>query len=67
MYKPRILVVEDDKAVRNLITTTLETQGYQYHTASTGGESIMEAISNQPDVVILELGLPDMDLSLIHI
>ena len=61
MYKPRILVVEDDKAVRNLITTTLETQGYQYHTASTGGESIMEAISNQPDVVILDLGLPDMD------
>lgn len=33
MNKPMILVVEDDKAVRNLITTTLETQDYQFHTA----------------------------------
>lgn len=61
MNKPMILVVEDDKAVRNLITTTLETQAYQFHTASTGGESILEAISHKPDIIILDLGLPDMD------
>ena len=61
MNKPQILVVEDDKAIRNLITTTLETQGYQYHTAETGSASILEAISHRPDVVILDLGLPDMD------
>lgn len=61
MNKPMILVVEDDKAVRNLITTTLETQDYQFHTASTGGESILEAISHKPDIIILDLGLPDMD------
>lgn len=61
MNKPMILVVEDDKAVRNLITTTLETQSYQFHTASTGGESILEAISHKPDIIILDLGLPDMD------
>lgn len=61
MNKPMILVVEDDKIVRKLITTTLETQGYQYHTAGTGEESIMEAVSNQPDIMILDLGLPDMD------
>ena len=36
MNKAKILVVEDDKAVRNLITTTLETQNYQYHTAEKG-------------------------------
>lgn len=59
--KPLILVVEDDKAVRKLITTTLETQGFQYHTAQTGEASILEAISNQPDIIILDLGLPDMD------
>lgn len=61
MNKPLILVVEDDSAVRNLITTTLETQGYQYHTASTGEGSIFEAVSKQPDIMILDLGLPDMD------
>nr|WP_122012315.1 response regulator transcription factor [Maliibacterium massiliense] len=59
--KPLILVVEDDHAVRNLITTTLETQGYRFHTAGTGSQSIMEAVSQHPDVILLDLGLPDMD------
>jgi len=61
MNKPMILVVEDDKAVQKLITTALETQGYQYHTAATGQGSIFEAVSKQPDIMILDLGLPDMD------
>lgn len=61
MNKPLILVVEDDMAIRKLITTTLETQDYQYHTASTGEGSILEAVSRQPDIMILDLGLPDMD------
>lgn len=61
MNKPMILVVEDDKAVRKLITTTLDTQGYLYHTAQTGEGSILEAVSSQPDIIILDLGLPDMD------
>ncbi len=61
MNKPLILVVEDDKAIRKLITTTLETQGYLYHTAGTGEGSIFEAVSKQPDIMILDLGLPDMD------
>ncbi|WP_368487614.1 response regulator [Clostridium sp. BJN0013] len=61
MNKPLILVVEDDKAIRKLITTTLETQGYRYHTAETGSASILEAVSRQPDIMILDLGLPDMD------
>lgn len=56
-----ILVVEDDKAVQKLITTTLETQGYQYHTAATGEGAIFEAVSQQSDIMILDLGLPDMD------
>ncbi|MGG4217883.1 response regulator transcription factor [Paenibacillus jamilae] len=61
MNKPFILVVEDDKPIRKLITTTLETQGYKYHTAETGEASILEAVSRQPDLMILDLGLPDMD------
>ncbi len=61
MNKPLILVVEDDKAIQKLITTTLETQGYQYHTAGTGRSSIPLAASKQPDIMILDLGLPDMD------
>ncbi|MCL6604967.1 MAG: response regulator [Paenibacillus sp.] len=61
MNKPLILVVEDDKPIRKLITTTLETQGYKYHTAETGEASILEAVSRQPDIIILDLGLPDMD------
>ena len=57
----KILVIEDDKAVRNLITTTLETQGYDFVTAEQGSEAISEAAAYQPDVIILDLGLPDMD------
>lgn len=55
------MVVEDDKAIRNLITTTLETQNYQYHVAAAGSAALLEAVSNKPDVMILDLGLPDMD------
>ena len=61
MNKPLILTVEDDSAVRNLITTTLETHGYRFQTASTGETAILEAISHNPDVILLDLGLPDMD------
>lgn len=59
--KKSILVVEDDKAIRSLITTTLETQGYGFHVADTGQKAILEAVSYQPDIIILDLGLPDMD------
>lgn len=61
MNKPLILVVEDDSAVRNLITTTLETQRYRFQTAATGETAILEAVSHNPDVILLDLGLPDMD------
>ena len=61
MNKPLILVVEDDPAVRNLIATTLETHDYRYQTAPTGEAAILEAVSHNPDVILLDLGLPDMD------
>ncbi len=61
MYKPKILVVEDDPAISNLIRTTLETQDYQYHTARNGSGALLDAVSYNPDIIILDLGLPDMD------
>ena len=61
MYKPKILVVEDDPAITNLIRTTLDTQDYQYHTAKNGSGALMDAVSYNADVIILDLGLPDMD------
>lgn len=61
MNKPLILVVEDDAAVRNLIATTLETHDYKYHAVANGEDAILEAISHNPEVVLLYLGLPDID------
>ncbi len=61
MYKPKILVVEDDVAITNLIRTTLDTQNYQYHTAKNGAGALLDAVSYNADVIILDLGLPDMD------
>ena len=59
--KPLILVVEDDAAVRNLMAVTLETRGYRYHLAQNGNEALIEATTHQPDVILLDLGLPDME------
>ena len=59
MNKPQILIVEDDNAVANLISATLETQDYAYKRAATGAVAVMEALSCKPDVVLLDLGLPD--------
>lgn len=61
MNKPQILVVEDDTSVRNLITTTLKAHDYRYLTASDGQKAILEASSHNPDIVLLDLGLPDID------
>ena len=61
MNKPLILVVEDDATVRNLITTTLKSNDYRYITASNGEAAIMAATTQQPDIVFLDLGLPDLD------
>lgn len=61
MNKPLILVVEDDTSLRNLMTTTLKAHGYRYLTAPNGQSAILEASSHNPDIVLLDLGLPDMD------
>ena len=61
MNKPLILVVEDDGTVRNLITTTLKSNEYRYLTATDGESAIAAASNQQPDIVLLDLGLPDIE------
>ena len=61
MNKPLILIVEDDYAIRNLIMASLRAHDYRFLTASDGRTAIMEAASHNPEIVLLDLGLPDMD------
>ena len=61
MNKPLILVVEDDAPIRNLITTTLKTQDYKYIAVATASEALQQATIHAPDVMLLDLGLPDLD------
>ena len=61
MNKPRILVVEDDNSVKNLITTTLKAHDYHFLTAENGEVAILEAASHNPEIMLLDLGLPDID------
>ncbi|MCI9161812.1 MAG: response regulator transcription factor [Lachnospiraceae bacterium] len=61
MSKLQILVVEDDAPVRNLITTTLKAHDYRFMVAANGADAVMEAASRNPDIILLDLGLPDMD------
>lgn len=61
MNKLTILVVEDDSSVKNLITTTLKAHDYRYLTAKNGETAILEASSHNPDIILLDLGLPDID------
>ena len=61
MNKTVILVVEDDRPIRNLIITTLKTHDYKYLAAENGSSAILEASSHHPDIVLLDLGLPDME------
>ncbi len=61
MNNPVVLVTEDDAPVRNLIVTTLKTHDYRYLTAANGAEAVLMASSHNPDVLFLDLGLPDMD------
>jgi len=61
MNKAYILVVEDDLPVSNLITTTLKAHDYRFITAQNGKNAILQASSHNPDIILLDLGLPDMD------
>ena len=61
MNSTTVLVVEDDNSIRNLIGTTLKSHNYKYLMAPDGKTAILEASTHNPDVIFLDLGLPDMD------
>ena len=56
-----ILIVEDDQPVRNLIITTLKMHDYAYSAAVNAEQAIRMSVSEKPDLVLLDLGLPDLD------
>ncbi|ABR34197.1 response regulator [Clostridium beijerinckii] len=59
--KPYILVVEDDRPIRNFIAASLKTQGFNYIETDKGVEAVALTMSHKPDLIILDLGLPDID------
>jgi len=56
-----VLVVEDDVPVQNLMMTTLKAHDYKFLLAGNGKTAILETASHNPDIILLDLGLPDMD------
>lgn len=60
MNEPQILVIDDEVQIRKLLEITLTSHDYKVHLAATGKEGILLAASHQPDLVILDLGLPDL-------
>ena len=61
MNEPNILVIEDDQTIQNFIKISLKTKGYRYVLAEDGLTGISLFYANNPDMVLLDLGLPDMD------
>lgn len=61
MNNTTILIVEDDKTIQNFLKVTLETQNYNYIIAETGLSGLSLFYANRPDLVLLDLGLPDIE------
>jgi two-component system KDP operon response regulator KdpE len=57
----RILVIDDERAIRRLLRAALSAHGYVIHEAACGEEGLQVAAAHHPDVIILDLGLPDLD------
>lgn len=60
-HPPRILVVDDEAAIRRLLATVLESNGFTVHLAETGSLGLAAAAAVRPDLILLDLGLPDLD------
>jgi two-component system KDP operon response regulator KdpE len=57
----RILVVDDEPQMLRALAINLRARGYEVHTAASGSEALLQASTHRPELVILDLGLPDMD------
>jgi two-component system, OmpR family, KDP operon response regulator KdpE len=60
-HQPVVLVIDDEIQMRRLLRVTLEGNGYRVFEAASGQEGLVEAAQRRPDIVVLDLGLPDMD------
>jgi two-component system, OmpR family, KDP operon response regulator KdpE len=58
---PSVLIVEDDRKMTRVFATSLEAEGYQVFEAATGQRAVEETRTRNPDVILLDLGLPDID------
>jgi two-component system KDP operon response regulator KdpE len=58
---PAALVIDDEPQIRRLLRVTLEANGYSVAEAATGQEGIVQAAQSRPEIILLDLGLPDMD------
>jgi two-component system KDP operon response regulator KdpE len=58
---PLILVIDDESQMRRLLQLTLESNGFRIHLTATGADGIRMAASDHPELIILDLGLPDMN------
>ena len=58
---PAVVLIEDERPIRRFLRATLISQGYRLFEAATGEEGLAEAAVRQPDIIILDLGLPDID------
>ncbi len=61
MPEPSVVLIEDEPQIRRFLRATLTSQGYRLFEATTGADGLVEVASRQPDIVIIDLGLPDMD------
>jgi two-component system, OmpR family, KDP operon response regulator KdpE len=61
MPEPIVVLIEDEPQIRRFLRATLAGEGYRLFEATTGADGLVQAGSRQPDVVIVDLGLPDMD------
>lgn len=59
--QPLILIADDEKTIRSFLKVSLETQGYKCIEADCGASALMLSASHNPDVLVLDLGFPDMD------
>ena len=59
--EPTVLVIEDEAPIRHFLRTTLSDQGFQVTESSTGEEGLAQAAARTPDIIVLDLGLPDLD------
>ena len=60
-HSPTIIIIEDEAQIRRFLRTTLTSDNYQIFEAETGKQGLIEAGTRKPDLIILDLGLPDMD------